>query len=130
MKQNKPASQVLQYQQSFSGPVPPPEILEKYNRIVPNAAERILSMAEKQGEHRQFLEKVVIKSDSRNSLLGLIFGLIVGLAGMGCGVFCIINGHQIGGGILGGTTIVGLVSAFIYGSRSRKQERITKHQNS
>jgi hypothetical protein len=61
--------------------------------------------------------------------MGLIFGLIIGLVGMILGVYCIINGFQIGGGILGGTTIVGLVSAFIYGSKSRRQERIIKQQN-
>ena len=30
--------------QTFSGPLPPPEILAKYNSVVPNAAERIITM--------------------------------------------------------------------------------------
>jgi uncharacterized membrane protein len=39
-----------------SGPLPPPEDLAKYNMIVPDAAERILRMAEKQQAHRMELE--------------------------------------------------------------------------
>jgi uncharacterized membrane protein len=30
----------------FAGPLPPPQILEKYNSIVPGSAERIIKMAE------------------------------------------------------------------------------------
>jgi uncharacterized membrane protein len=59
MQQNKPTQTQL-IQQTFSGPIPPPTLLAEYNKVVPNAAERILAMAEKQSEHRQFLEKKVI----------------------------------------------------------------------
>ena len=45
---------------SFSGPIPPPALLQKYNEIIPNGAERILAMAEKQSAHREYLEKRVV----------------------------------------------------------------------
>ena len=41
---------------ALSGPLPPPEMLAQYEEILPGAAERILSMAERQAEHRQKLE--------------------------------------------------------------------------
>ena len=44
-------------QSSFSGPLPPPQILEKYESIVPGSADRIIGMAEKQSEHRRSIEK-------------------------------------------------------------------------
>ena len=31
---------------SFSGPLPPPEIIEKYESILPGAADRIIRLAE------------------------------------------------------------------------------------
>jgi len=37
--------------QTFSGPLPPPEILAKYNSVLSDAAERIISMAENQATH-------------------------------------------------------------------------------
>jgi len=37
-------------EQSFSGPLPTPAILEQYDHLLPGAAERILSMAENDQE--------------------------------------------------------------------------------
>lgn len=62
----------------FSGPLPPPSIIQGYENVIPGAAERILAMAEKQSEHRQLMERTMIQSDSRDSLLGIIAALILG----------------------------------------------------
>ena len=109
--------------QTFSGPLPPPEILAKYNSVVPNAAERIITMAETQAAHRQRIESKVIESNIRNSRLGLHYGLIIGLASVLGGVVCILYGHEIGGTILGGTGLSSLVGVFVYGSIQKKKER-------
>jgi hypothetical protein len=37
----------VEVSQAWSGPLPPPEILAEYERLLPGAAERILMMAEK-----------------------------------------------------------------------------------
>jgi Predicted membrane protein (DUF2335) len=44
----------------WSGPLPQPEALERYNQIVPSAAERIIRMAETQHDHRIEIEKSVV----------------------------------------------------------------------
>lgn len=41
----------------FSGLLPQPEDLEKYDRIVPGAAERIIAMAERELKHRHAIDK-------------------------------------------------------------------------
>lgn len=56
---------------TFCGPLPPPEILQQYNEILPGAANRIITMAEEQSSHRRILESKVINSDIINSRLGL-----------------------------------------------------------
>jgi uncharacterized membrane protein len=38
---------------AFSGPLPPPEVLEHYNKIIPNGADRLLKMVEWHAEHRR-----------------------------------------------------------------------------
>ncbi len=48
---------------TFSGPLPPPEILKRFDKVVPCTAERIIKMAEEQSAHRRELEKRVIDSD-------------------------------------------------------------------
>jgi len=87
-------------------------------------------MAEKQASHRQNLELIVIKSGSRDSLLGLIFGLIIGLSTIIGGVICILSGYSTGGTILGGSGLVSLVGVFVYGSRQKRIERELKHGDS
>jgi uncharacterized membrane protein len=41
---------------SFSGPLPPPNLLAQYNEVLPDGANRIVTMAERQAKHRQRLE--------------------------------------------------------------------------
>ncbi len=44
-------------QRTHSGPLPDSHTLEEYNRIIPNGAERIMIVFEKQSDHRMELEK-------------------------------------------------------------------------
>ncbi len=111
---------------SFSGPIPPPAILEGYEKIVPGAAERIIKMAENQSEHRQGLERTVIGSDARNSTMGVIFGFIIGLVGLGAGAYLVKINHPVIGTVFGGGTICSLVGTFVYGTKSRRRERVEK----
>ncbi|MBF8265240.1 MAG: Protein of unknown function DUF2335, rane [Dehalococcoidia bacterium] len=112
--------------ESFSGPLPKPSILKEYNDVVPGAAERILNMAEKQAEHRQFLEKTVIIGDSKRAFYGLWAGVGVAVSVLGGAVFLIFTGHDFAGAVVAGLDITGLVSAFIYGTVSRRSERTQK----
>lgn len=107
----------------FSGPLPSPEIIESYERILPGAAERIFKMAEEQSRHRREIESGVIRSDIRNSHLGLIFGFIIGLAFLSSSVLMVYFGQAVVGSVLGLGTIIGLVGVFVYGSQLRRKER-------
>lgn len=111
---------------SFSGPLPHPEILKKFDDVYPGAAKIIIEMAKDQSEHRQELEKSVIASDIKNSKLGLYFGFIIGMAGMIAGTIVIIIGQVIAGSFISGATLIGLVGTFVYGSRGRRKEREQK----
>lgn len=46
--------QHVQLQHHYSGPLPHPETLAKYDQIVPGAAERIITMAEKNGASTRY----------------------------------------------------------------------------
>ncbi len=56
-------------QRSFAG----------YEEALPGAADRILKMAEKQAEHRQYVEKKMVDTESRDSFLGIISALAIAL---------------------------------------------------
>jgi len=49
--------QITQVTQQFSGPLPHPEILNRYDQIITGAAERILIMAEEDARHQRDIEK-------------------------------------------------------------------------
>lgn len=64
-------------EEMYSGPIPPPESLARYEEILPGSADRILKMAEKQQEHRMTLETKVVGSQTVQSKRGQVFGFII-----------------------------------------------------
>ena len=113
---------MIQEERSHSGPLPDAETLIKYNSVIPEGADRIMKMAEKQQEHRMNLESTVILSNSKQSNLGQLFGLIIGLVGIGCGTFLAYSGETTVGGIIAGGTVISLVSVFVIGKRTQKSD--------
>ena len=85
-----------------------------------------MRMAERQSDHRMFLEKFVIPSDSKRADRGQNYGLVVALAMLVVSAFLIYLGHDWAGGVIASLDIVGLVSVFIYGSLNRRSERVQK----
>lgn len=111
-----------------SGPLPDPTELAVYNQIIPNGADRIMKMAEDQLAHRMSLEKTVVHSQQKQSFCGQIFGLIVGLSGLGLSTFAAVHGQPLFGSIIGGTTLVSLVSVFVYARREQEKDLTKKRQ--
>ena len=112
--------------ESFSGPLPHPDILRKFNEIVPGSADRIIKMAEEQSSHRKDLERKVIDSNISRSKWGQILGFIIAIAGLAVSCIVAIYGNAIAGGIIGVGTLASLVSVFMYGSRTREGEKEDK----
>lgn len=115
---------------SFSGPIPPPGILDKYNQILPGAADRILSMAEKEQGHRQKMqEKLVdaqvtdINQERSERKLGQIFGFSIGVISIISGSVTAILGSPWAGGFIGSAGVAGLVSVFVLGRRDRRSSQ-------
>ena len=114
---------------SFKGPLPPPEVLEQFDRVVPGSAERIIAMAEQQSQHRRALEQKVISSDILNSRLGLIFGFVLGLVGVGGGIYAIVIGQAGVGSFISLGALATLAGVFVYGSKQRKSEREARERD-
>jgi uncharacterized membrane protein len=122
-RQDNRNSLILQKSESFSGPLPHPDLLLKFDEVVPGAAERILKLAETQSAHRIELERMVVSSDISRSKWGQILGFILAVIGLTASVVIGIFGSALGGGIMGATTVASLVGVFMYGSRARNKER-------
>jgi uncharacterized membrane protein len=113
---------------TFSGPIPPPELLAKYAEIIPNGADRILIMAENQSTHRQHIEKWAVIGGTILSYVGVVCACVIALFVSYYGYQLISSNHVISGTIFAGFGLTGLVGAFIYGTRSRREERVRRDQ--
>jgi len=131
-KKNLPGSQpepgqLLQVQAaSFSGPLPLPSLLAQYNEIIPNGAERIMAMAERQSAHRERLEARVVDGNVANQTRGSYFAFILAFTAILGGFFLIHEGRSAQGLAAIITSVVGLVSVFIYAKSEQRKERLEK----
>ena len=105
---------------SVAALIPSPELLSKYNAVMPGLADRIITQAEQQTVHRHYIEKKHLNSNIWKSILGLVFGFLLGLLGMGGGMYLTYMGFNVIGIVFSSATLVSLVMAFIYGSQSKK----------
>jgi len=106
---------------SFSGPMPHPSVLEGYENLVPGAAERILVMAEADANHQREIELLALRAAEGEVKRGQLFGLTIGVTALGAAMMALYMGSPAVAGIIGGTTVVGLVSVFIVGRLSKTQ---------
>lgn len=115
-----------QITKSFSGPLPPPEILKEYNEIVPGSAQTFVDVFTEQARHRMNLEQTHLRSDRRRSWGGLIAGFIIAMTALCGGILLVYLDHDAAGATIGTTGLGGLVGTFIYGAKSQRTERIEK----
>lgn len=98
--------------EAFTSPFLPPRVLDEYNRVLPNGADRVVSMAERQASHRQRLE-------SRGQLFGFAFAMVA-LVG---GIVLIAIGQPIEGLIALIGALGGVGGLFIYNEvQERRRE--------
>ena len=121
-KQQIIKSIVLTMHKVHIGPLPSPETLKEYSDIIPNGAERIMIMAEKQSDHRMALEKKVVSGQMNQSNIGQFLAFFIGVAALFAAVYCIVNGHEWPGTIIGTGGIIGLVTAFIQGRKNQEKD--------
>jgi uncharacterized membrane protein len=106
---------------SYSGPLPRAEQVEIYNRCIPNGGDRLMAVVEAQASSRKENERKLVDAKIRLDKTGQIFGFCIGIFGMTMGTIAACSGHDVFGGIVAGTTVVSLVSAFVVGSISKRK---------
>lgn len=92
--------------------LPGPDAFERYEKVLPGAADRILKMMEHQADHRMAMETSLVESAVRTERLGQLSGLAVVALAFVVSALLIVNGHPVSGTILGVADLVGLVAVF------------------
>ena len=80
----------------YSGPLPTSKEFNGYEQTLPGAADRILTMAEKESEHRRTNETKIVDHSVKKSGRGQIFAFILALFSLGLVFFSILKGEPLG----------------------------------
>lgn len=116
----------------FSGPLPPPELLQRYNTVIANAADRILIMAEKQEQHRHEIEKKqmdihqeVVEARITHERWGMVFAFVLTLLLMALGVYLISSNKATEGFLTVFSPVIFHAGNYVYNRYfyGRKEEK-------
>ena len=102
---------------SWQGPLPPPAQLAQFNEVVPGCAERIIRMAEQEGEHSREVQMRAVKATVIGQYIGQAFALLLAAGAMIASYFLAMADHDMVAAILGGTTLTTVVLAFLQRKR-------------
>lgn len=121
--------------QSFAGPIPPPNLLEAYNKIVPNAAERLIKMAEDNSQHLRDVEQkaldaniaiehkhIEITKRGQNYAFCFVISLLITVM-----VTAWLKAYWVAG-VIGITSVASIVIAFISGGKLKQDEAAKPHK--
>lgn len=114
---------------SYAGPIPPPSLLEEFDKVIPNGADRIMIMAEKQLSHRHKLEASVVKANNRDSLIGVISASAIGLSAIIGGIILIALDKSLEAFGVIIPSIATLVGVYLHGNKRDRDDLDNKRED-
>ena len=98
----------------WQGPLPPPAVLERFNEIVPEGAERIFRMAEAEQKHRIEMEQRGLAAEISDTKRGQFLGTLIAAVALIAAAYCAtIGAPWIVSVALVSIPIMGVVKAII-----------------
>lgn len=113
---------------SYNSPIAPPEVMEGYARVLPDAPERILAMVERQEAHRHHIEKTVVEAGAKNASKSINITAYIATLFVGAAVYMVHEHYVVYGIVTLGSTLATLAGVNIYGRATQKRERIEKEK--
>ena len=111
--EQKVVSVAMSVVEEYSGDILHPRLAKGWEELCPGAANRLLTMTEKQEDHRIWWERNALLHGAAFQYLGLIFALVVSLSLVGCALYCAtINQPWVSGAFLAASA-VGMAKAFL-----------------
>ncbi|WP_336708893.1 MULTISPECIES: DUF2335 domain-containing protein [unclassified Cedecea] len=113
---------MVSHETSFSGPLPPPDIISGYDKVVPGGAERIFAMAEKEQSHRHTMDSTAVNGAINKDKRGQCMGFSIAIIILAIASVFAWRGSTTFAGTLIAIDLIGLVSVFVLGRRLPKSE--------
>ncbi|QFY44133.1 hypothetical protein F6R98_17075 [Candidatus Methylospira mobilis] len=104
-------------QHETDSPVLPIAQIEKLHAFRPDLVDWVFNQTQAEAEHRRDEQRRINKFVFIERLVGQACALLIGLAGIGGGVYAAINGHEWAGGTIASLAITGLAVVFLTGKQ-------------
>jgi uncharacterized membrane protein len=88
--EDKSRIQAVSQRVSYSGPLPPASEFAAYDKALPGTAERLVSMAEKQSEHRRKMDEKIVDKSLRLNSVGQIISFTISALALGAVCLCVV----------------------------------------
>lgn len=114
---------LLLRQESFSGPIPPPKLLQEYDRIVPGAADRIIRDFESNSKHVRECEALALNAGierdkvNHKSAERLVWAMLLLIL-----VFT-LTGHEKVASAIAVATVGAVITGFLHHRKQKKEEQ-------
>jgi uncharacterized membrane protein len=117
----------------YVGPIPSPQMLADYDRVIPGLAEQLVQSFLWEGEHRRECERLdqeqtreYLKADLQLQRRGmsLAFACVLVFAGVAC--LEIVVGNPWAGAAILGADLATLATVFVYARRAQTRERLAE----
>ena len=112
----------------YSGPIPSPATLARYEKAVPGAADRIMTIAERELAQQQTIEMAAISNAARRGLAWLGLWIVIALAGLMLAGVLTVLGQPVLGFAVAMLAITAFTGALAYGTRPRSKDRAALHE--
>jgi uncharacterized membrane protein len=107
-------------QHSTDSPILPIVQIERLHTIRPDKVDWVFDQTQKEAEARREQAARINNYIFYERVIGQVFGLIIGLAGLFAAAYIAVNGSPTAGAVVGGATLASMVGAFIVGRSNGK----------
>jgi uncharacterized membrane protein len=103
-------------------PLLPIEQIERLKEILPHRVEWVFEQTQIESAARRKELSRINTMVFIERIAGLVFALVIAVVGLGIAAYLAMNNHDTAASIIGGTTLVGLVTAFIAGKKAEPKK--------
>jgi uncharacterized membrane protein len=108
---------VSNHETDTDSPILPVPQLAQLNEFRPDLIDWVITQTQIEAEHRRTQNVRINGYIFFEHIVGQIFALIIGLAGISAGAWVAISGHEWAGGVIATAAITGLAVVFLTGKK-------------
>ncbi|MFL5385985.1 MAG: hypothetical protein ACJ8GN_26000 [Longimicrobiaceae bacterium] len=109
------------------GPLPSGRELKRYREADPSAPRIILEEFRAESRHRRYVEREIVKAETRRADRGQVFALVIILVGLTVSAMLIQGGHDVAGGFIAGLDLLGVAALFLSGAAAPRGEEPSRN---